>query len=100
MNGLCYLIPLDFNRNNIKKIPALIDKAKQAAGENKWVYGMGCMGSSAHYTKSVSVVFVFNIRTSMHYENTPIQIYCKFYNQKNENFQIKILIFFIFLLKT
>ena len=54
MNGLCYLVPLDFNRNNIKKIPALIDRSKQAAGENKWVYGMGCMGSSAHYTKSVS----------------------------------------------
>ena len=25
-----------------------------------------------------------------HYENTPIQIYWKFYHQKNENFQIKI----------
>ena len=24
-----------------------------------------------------------------HYENTPIQIYWKFYNQKEENFQIK-----------
>ena len=24
-----------------------------------------------------------------HYENTPIQIYWKFYNQKRENFQIK-----------
>ena len=24
-----------------------------------------------------------------HYENTPIQIYWKFYPQKNENFQIK-----------
>ena len=24
-----------------------------------------------------------------HYENTPIQIYWKFYNQKKENFQIK-----------
>ena len=35
-----------------------------------------------------------------HYENTPIQIFWKFYNQKKENFQIKILIFFIFLLKT
>ena len=29
----------------------------------------------------------------------PIQIYWKFYNQKIENFQIKILIFFLFLLK-
>ena len=35
-----------------------------------------------------------------HYENTPIQIYWKFHHQKTENFQIKILIFFIFLLKT
>ena len=36
-----------------------------------------------------------------HYENTPIQIYWKFYHKKkHENFQIKILIFFIFLLKT
>ena len=35
-----------------------------------------------------------------HYENTLIQIYWKFYSQKKENFQIKILIFFIFLLKT
>ena len=37
--------------------------------------------------------------TDLHYENTPIQIYWKFHHQKNENFQIKILIFFIFLLK-
>ena len=35
-----------------------------------------------------------------HYENTPIQIYWKFHHQKTESFQIKILIFFIFLLKT
>ena len=28
-----------------------------------------------------------NIRA--HYKNTPIQIYWKFYHQKNENFQIK-----------
>ena len=37
---------------------------------------------------------------AQHYEDTPIQIYWKFYYRKNENFQIKILIFFIFLLKT
>ena len=30
----------------------------------------------------------------------PIKIYGKFYHQKNENFQIKNLIFFILLLKT
>ena len=33
-----------------------------------------------------------------HYENTPIQIYWKFHYQKL-SFQIKILIFFLFLLK-
>ena len=26
---------------------------------------------------------------TVHYENMPIQIYRKFYHQKNENFQIK-----------
>ena len=35
-----------------------------------------------------------------HYENTPIQIYRKFHLKKNENFLIKTLIHFIFLLKT
>ena len=35
-----------------------------------------------------------------HYENIPIQIYWKFYHQKMKNFRYKILIFFIFLLKT
>ena len=35
-----------------------------------------------------------------HYENTPIQIYWNFHHQKTESFQIKILIFFLFLLKT
>ena len=36
----------------------------------------------------------------LHYENTPIQIYGKFYHQKIKIFRWKILIFFIFLLKT
>ena len=35
-----------------------------------------------------------------HYENTPIQIYWRNSPPKTESFQIKILIFFIFLLKT
>lgn len=52
MNGICYLVPLDFNQNNIKKIPALIGKAKQTKGEDEWNWGMGCLGSSAHYTSS------------------------------------------------
>ena len=30
-----------------------------------------------------------NAEPDPHYENTPIQIYWKFYNQKRENFQIK-----------
>ena len=39
------------------------------------------------------------MKLSFHYENTPIQIYWKFYHQKNENLQIEILLFFIILLK-
>ena len=35
-----------------------------------------------------------------HYENTPIQIYWKFYHQKMKIFRSNFLIFFIFLLKT
>ena len=42
----------------------------------------------------------WNYIQMVHYENTPIQIYWKFYSPKNENFQIKSLIFFLFLLKT
>ena len=34
-------------------------------------------------------VWVILSSTYFHYENTPIQIYWKFYNQKRENFQIK-----------
>ena len=37
---------------------------------------------------------------TMHYENTPIQIYWKFYNQKKKIIREKIQIFFMFLLKT
>ena len=37
---------------------------------------------------------------TMHYENTPIQIYRKFHLQKLKKVQIKTLIFFVFLLKT
>ena len=43
---------------------------------------------------------VFSSVEHVHYENMPSQIYWKFYHQKNENFEIKILIFFLFLLKT
>ena len=38
--------------------------------------------------------------SDIHYENTPIEIYRKFHLQQTENFQVIILIFFIFLLKT
>ena len=40
------------------------------------------------------------IPSIIHYENMPIQIYWKFYHQKNENFQIKNSDIFLFLLKT
>lgn len=55
MNGLCYEIPLDFNRNNIITIPALVDGRKQTMtvpGSNitKLNYGMGNLGGSVHYT--------------------------------------------------
>ena len=34
-----------------------------------------------------------------HYENTPVQIYWKFYHQKMKTFRWKILVVFVFLLK-
>ena len=37
----------------------------------------------------MTVEIYWTISTKVHYENTPIQIYWKFYNQKRENFQIK-----------
>ena len=49
--------------------------------------------------KWISLSILVDYR-SCHYENKPIQIYAKFNQQKNDNFQIKILILFIFLLKT
>ena len=38
---------------------------------------------------SVFVDMVIVVLSARHYENMPIQIYWKFYNQKTENFQIK-----------
>ena len=52
------------------------------------------------YVSIYSTKHTINLPSAEHYENTPIQIYRKFHHQKNDNFQIKILIFFIFLLKT
>ena len=43
-----------------------------------------CISNSSTYSGHIT-----------HYENMPIQIYWKFYHHKNENFQIKILIFFL-----
>ena len=58
-------------------------------------------GMRFHLTRETYVNFFYTyLPFRSHYENMPIQIYWKFYNQKEENFQIKILIFFIFLLKT
>ena len=37
---------------------------------------------------------------ALHYKNTPIPIYLKISPSKTESFRIKILMFFIFLLKT
>ena len=42
----------------------------------------------------------FNIIEVIHYENTAIQIYWKFYHQNIKKIHIKILIFFKFLFKT
>ena len=40
------------------------------------------------------MIGLFMWTVTLHYENTPIQIYRKFYHQKIKNFQIKIRIFF------
>ena len=42
-----------------------------------------------HVTKHVDSDIKRHQCRASHYENTPIQIYGKFYHQKNENFQIK-----------
>ena len=49
---------------------------------------------------STSYKIIKSTTVPTHYENTPIQIYRKFHLQKLNIFQIKTLIFFIFLLKT
>ena len=43
--------------------------------------------------------WIWMVSNPNHYKNKPIKIYTKFYQQKNDNFQIKILILFILLLK-
>ena len=64
MNGLCYIVPLDFKKENIVKIPALINKEKQTKGEDEWNYGMGCMGSAAHFTRSVMNIIALKFEPS------------------------------------
>ena len=57
----------------------------------------------AAHAQSIMRVFAVHsciLQYPIHYENTPIKIYRQFFFQKNENFQIKNLIFFLFLLKT
>ncbi|XP_060593602.1 integrin alpha-4-like, partial [Ruditapes philippinarum] len=55
MTGLCYKIPLNFNKNNIKKIPGLVGLNKQTMNDprtniTKLNNGMGALGSSVHYS--------------------------------------------------
>ena len=40
-------------------------------------------------TEKWRMIWSGNLRHQYHFENTPIQIYWKFYNQKLANFQIK-----------
>ena len=42
-----------------------------------------------HFTLSIWTPYFLTIPILKHYENTSIQIYWKFYNQKRENFDIK-----------
>ena len=56
------------------------------------------LSDSAYTYAGLAHYFAYAIK-AFHYESMPIQIYWKLYHQKNENFQIKILIFIIFLLE-
>ena len=56
-------------------------------------------GSTLQKKKRVDP-FLGGRQNTSHYENMPIQIYWKFYHQTMNIFRQKILIFFIFLLKT
>ena len=44
---------------------------------------------SSSLTIHIKCQVLISLKIVLHYENTPIQIYWKFYNQKRENFQIK-----------
>lgn len=59
MNGFCYMIPEDFTKDNIQKLPLLVDGTKQTFrttdGEVKYNYGMGGYGMAVHYTQQVHV---------------------------------------------
>ena len=58
-----------------------------------------CITKSTHmFAANILVHMKIPYLQMLLYENKPIQVYWKFYNQKIENFQIKILIFFLFLL--
>ena len=61
MNGLCYLIPQDFNTNFITTLPILHDSSLQYIYTSPfWElhYGMGALGSSMQYTSQVVIIFV------------------------------------------
>ena len=42
-----------------------------------------------HFCFNYSTRTVEALAAMIHYENTPIQIYCKFHLEKTENFQMK-----------
>ena len=46
-------------------------------------------GDSNEYTQHTIILLKIENLSINQYENTPIQIYWKFYNQNRENFQIK-----------
>ena len=50
---------------------------------------MFVMSAKQLYERSWTGPLLFSIDNSTHHENTPIQIYWKFYNQTKEIFQMK-----------
>ena len=40
-------------------------------------------------TRTIKIILIIKDILPSHYENTPIQIHCKFYRRKNENFKMK-----------
>ena len=90
--------------NIIKKTNAagIIKKRRCIKNISIFVIKAGSVWVTCILYKDVSKINIRSLRQyfAKHYENTPIQIYWKFYHQKMAIFQIKKLIFYIFLLKT